>query len=95
MKRSQEVICIKANYDPASKQHVIEGKLYVIQNTIRCGCSDLVDIGLVSIRSTVCPNCKQTMPGLTWWNLASRFVPLDDIDISELDEVLQSDKVEK
>jgi hypothetical protein len=87
-----EVYCIEGQENlPAHNSPVITGKVYEVAEVSKCGCgTDIYDVGL--LYSVVCAtrcNCGRVIPGPTAWKRASRFIPIDNIDVSELVELTE------
>lgn len=89
MKAGDEVVCVSAHRHSIKGYVLQPGQVYVVRDNNNCNCSALLDVGFDSEVETLCPRCGTTIPGKVWWLFAHRFVPLDDIDVSELAEVLE------
>jgi len=93
MKIGQEVVCIRGVINSVTQEKLIEGKIYTIMDVSHCNCSDLVDVGFKSNPGSMCYSCNKQMPEHIWWLYSNRFVPLDDIDISKVYEILESNQI--
>ena len=91
----KEVVAIKDH----STKWFLKGDVFVLKG-IKQGCckkcSMVLDIGIRPTREVVshCPICGHYETTKIAWFDSSSFVPLDDISISELTEVLEKEPFE-
>ena len=91
----KEVVAIKDH----STKWFLKGDVFVLKG-IKQGCckkcSMVLDIGIRPTREAVshCPICGHYETTKIAWFDSSSFVPLDDISISELTEVLEKEPFE-
>ena len=91
----KEVVAIKGH----STKWFLKGDVFVLKG-IKQGCckkcSMVLDIGIRPTREAVshCPICGHYETTKIAWFDSSSFVPLDDISISELTEVLEKEPFE-
>ena len=86
MKMGDEVICVRRNKNPYTLDEVIVGNVYVIRGMSNCHCSPMVNVGFPSDTGSRCTRCGYNTNDKIWWNYASRFVPLDKLDRTEVIE---------
>ncbi len=86
----KEVLCIKTNINQSGELAVKEGNVYLIQGLQKCTCGFLAyDVGVKSLRleRVKCSGCgKLSNPTYTWRQASTRFVFMDELDISSITE---------